>query len=86
MAYILLAYFKIIRLVFYQAHFVYHREIFGYWEQNSRRDVRQISDSDQNVSLKFLVIPYQKKEEEETEDISSLNDEECKSVDKTLVS
>lgn len=40
MAYILLAYFKIIRLVFYQVHFVYHREIFGYWEQYSRLDVR----------------------------------------------
>lgn len=46
MLYILLAYLKIIRMIFYQVHFIYHREIFGHWEQNSRRDVRQISDSD----------------------------------------
>ena len=92
MLYILLAYLKIIRMIFYQVHFIYHREIFGHWEQNSRRDVRQISDSDQNVSLKFLVIPYQKKEED-LEEFSLINSEvpasqseESKSGDKTLLS
>ena len=64
MLYILLAYLKILRLAFYQCHFVYHQEIFGAWERNSRRDIRQISDSERNVSLKFLVIPYEKKEDD----------------------